>query len=167
MKVTKLSNIGYMPVVESISRKFALRKEKVGNKLYRNGTKMVKMSSGFMGGAVRKARVNDQLINVNYFWMRKNARTSPLSNREREIRQNFTICRASAYATYHNLANTTKIQADFFGQTLAGGYVGVRRRAGIWAGDYTTIEGWIFAIRMAQIGQGESITAETDTWFKD
>lgn len=165
MNVTKLSNIGYMPVVESISRKFALRKEKVGEKLYRNGTKKVKMASGFMGGAVRKVRVHDQLINVNYFWMRKNARTSPLSNREREIRQNFTISRASAYATFHNLANINKIQADFYGQTLAGGYVGVRTRAGIWAGDYTTIEGWIFAIRMAQIGQGEKITAETDTWF--
>lgn len=165
MNVTKLSNIGYMPVVESISRKFALRKEKVGDVLYRNGKKKVKMSNGFMGGAVRKVRVNDQLINVNYFWMRKNARTSPLSDLERTNRQNFTISRASAYATYHNLANLTKIQADFYGTTLANGYVGVRTRAGIWAGDYTTIEGWIFAIRIAQIRQGEKITAETDTWF--
>lgn len=162
----RLNNIGYMPVVESISRKFALRKEKVGNVPYR-GNAYVKTSSGYMGGAVRKVRVNDQLINVNYFWMRKNARNTPLSTREHEIRQNFTICRASANATYHNLANLTKIQADFYGQTLANGYVGKRTRVGKWAGEYTTIDGWIFAIRMAQIAQGEKITAETDTWFND
>ena len=169
MAVKKLSNISYMPVVESINRKFALRKETLDPIWYRRHTavtQQVKVISGYMGGASRKVRVNDQWVNVNYFWMRKNTRNTPITQSEQVARNNFTMAAKSAEATLHNLAVLTTIQSDFFGHNLPT-HTAVRTREGVFAGDYSTQRGWVMAIRMAQIAKGESITETTDTWFND
>lgn len=160
----KLSNISYMPVVESINRKFALRKETLGYKPYKGGT-YVQTSSGFMGGGTRLVRVNDQLVKANYFWMKKFARNSPLSSREIQLREHFTIAAQSAKATVQNLAVLTKIQADFTGTGYPSYPSPVRTREGVFSGNYLTERNWVFAVRMAQLANGEQITGETDTWF--
>lgn len=169
MAVKKLSNISYMPVVESINRKFALRKETLNPVWYRRHretTQEVKVISGYMGGASRTARVNDQLVRVNYFWMRKNARNTPTSQAEQLARNNFTKAVKSAQATLKNLAVITIIQSDFYGHNLPT-HTAVRTRERVFSGDYTTMRGWIVAVRLAQIAKGESITETTDTWFTD
>lgn len=169
MAVKKLSNISYMPVVESINRKFALRKETLNPVWYRRHTattQQVKVISSYMGGASRTARVNDQLVRVNYFWMRKYARSTPTSQAEQVARNNFTKAVKSAQATLMNLAVLTIIQSDFTGHNLPA-HTAVRTREGVFSGDYNTMRGWIVAIRLAQIAKGESITEKTDTWFTD
>ena len=169
MAVKKLSNISYMPVVESINRKFALRKETLNPVWYRRHTattQTVKVISGYMGGASRTARVNDQLVRVNYFWMRKNARSTPISMEEQKARNNFTKAVKSAQATLMNLAVLTIIQSDFTGHNLPA-HTAVRTREGVFSGDYNTMRGWIVAIRLVQIAKGEEITETTDTWFQD
>lgn len=164
IKKKNISNITYMPVVESINRKFALRKEKVGYKPYRGGT-YVQTISGFMGGATRLVRVDDQLVKKNYFWMKKFARNSPLSSRELQLRQWFTTASQSAKATMENLAVVLKIDADFYGQGYEAYPVPTRTREGVFAGNYYSPRNWVFAVRMAQLANGEQITATTDTWF--
>lgn len=169
MAVKKLSNISYMPVVESINRKFALRKETLNPVSYRRHTatvQQVKVISGYMGGASRQVRVNDQSVRVNYFWMRKYARSTPVSMEEQKARNNFTTAVKSAKATLMNLAVLSTIQSDYFGHNLPA-HTAVRTREGVFSGDYSTMRGWIVAIRLAQIAKGESITETTDTWFKD
>ena len=78
------ANVGFMPAVESISRKFALRKDTCSTKNFFGVNK-------FMGAGVRKYNVIGYGSgSVNYFFMRKNPRLSGPTSSELTQRSAFT-----------------------------------------------------------------------------
>ena len=143
MAVEKLSNIGYAYPVESISRKFALRKETVNTKSWR-GNKYVKPINAFMGGSVHSVRVDGTLINVNRLFIRKNSGQHALSQNEIQVRNNFTAAAQWVNAAMKDLSALTSNQLKWR-EGLRTGYP----MKGKKAGNYLNMRGWMRAVAFA------------------
>ena len=151
--IKRLSNISYIPVVEHISRKFALRKETVSLKQYR-GDQHVLVSTGYMGAGVRSKVVDGGSTFVNYLFMRKNPRTSPVSPSELQARAAFTACQAWVKAANEDLGAITDNQikyADcrYHGKTIQG----------VSAKNYK-MNGFMFAVAMKIRKSGGTLPAD-------
>lgn len=104
-----------------------------------------------IGGRTRKwSSIN--FLNVNNGM----GRTSPITAKEVQARNNFLRARKSALATLQNLSVYTLVQMDFANGTS---------RQNVSPNDYATMAGWVQAVRSAQIADGQTITEETNTWF--
>lgn len=108
----KLSSIGYVLPVESISRKFALRKEVAGLKDIQTGASTGEIGPiKFMGGSLRRTfRVGSGLVATNVLFIKKNKRTTPPSADELLARQNFAAASAWANAAKKDLSAITHNQ---------------------------------------------------------
>lgn len=151
--VKKLNTIGYAYPVESVSRKFALRKEKLGTVPYRGGT-YAKMLNAFMGASVRKVRVDGALIDRNVFWVKKGYRNSPLTQREHQIRNAFTQGVAWVQEAMHDLGAITSNQMKWSESLHTG-----KKIKGCSARDYTYVQGWMNAIAIKIKLDGETLPA--------
>lgn len=101
---------------------------------------------------------------VNFLNVRTSFGQGGASASQQSQRANFATATNSQRATMQNLTSVSKIIADFTGRSDSA-YVPVQVRAGVDANDYATVRGWVTAVRLAQIDQGEPITDTTDTWF--
>ena len=111
-RIKRLSNISYMPVVEHISRKFALRNETVSLKPYKSSGN-VQRTSGYMGAGVRYKVVDGAKRLTNYIFMRKNPRTSSLTAKELAARANFIACQEWVKAAMEDLSVYTDNQIKY------------------------------------------------------
>lgn len=146
----KVSNITFMPVVESISRKFALRKETCSLKGSDQGQTNV---FSYMGSGTRRKKFNGTVITQNYFFMRKNARLTQPSSSELDARAAFTAGHAWALAAKSDLMAITQNQIKYKESNASGGS---KRIKGLWAGDYTVF-GWLCAIAIKMANAGETL----------
>lgn len=151
--VKNLNNIGYAYPVESVSRKFALRKEKLGLQPYRNGLQ-AKMITAYMGGSVRKVRVDGALVDRNIFWVRKGYRTTPKSQREHQIKLAFINGNAWMREAQHDLGAITTNQMKWKESLNTG-----KRIKGYSARQYTYMNGWMSAIAIKMALDGETLPA--------
>lgn len=139
------SNIAFMPVVESISRKFALRRETCSTKNV--GDKIIAPVQ-YMGSGTRTRNIAGYgKINKNYFFMRKYGRTSTISIAEQLNRTNFLKVSAWNKAIWKDLVvltyNQEKCKEAFEDTSLT--------IKGVSAAGYETWKGYTFAIGMALI----------------
>lgn len=151
--VKNLNNIGYAYPVESVSRKFALRKEKLGLVPYRNGLQ-AKMISAYMGGSVHKVRVDGALVDRNIFWVRKGYRTTPKSQRENQIKLAFINGNAWVQEALHDLGAITTNQMKWAESLRTG-----KRIKTYSARNYTYLRGWMSAIAIKMALDGETLPA--------
>lgn len=139
------SNISFMPVVESISRKFALRRETCSTKQV--GDKVIAPVQ-YMGSGTRSRKIAGYgNIKKNYFFMRKYGRTGPITVKEQLHRTDFMKIAKWNKAIWKDLSvitdNQEKCQAAFEDTSL--------KIHGISAAGYETWKGYTFAIGMALI----------------
>lgn len=151
--VKNLNNIGYAYPVESVSRKFALRKEKLGLQPYRNGLQ-AKTIPAYMGGSVRKVRVDGALINRNIFWVRKGYRTTLKTQRENQIKAAFIRGTEWMREAQHDLGAITTNQLKWAESLRTGSEI-----KGYSARNYTYMNGWMSAIAIKMVLDGETLPA--------
>ena len=144
----KISNITFMPVVETISRKFALRKEKCSLKSNQQGETACLM---YMGSGTRKKKFNGTMVTQNYFFMRKNPRTSVASSTELDIREAFKAGNAWAVAARKDLTAIAINQQKYLQSQNEH-----KKIKGYWAGDYT-ISGFLRAVAISMAINGEEL----------
>ena len=143
--IKRLSNISYMPVVEHISRKFALRKETVS----RNG-----ISNGYMGAGVRYKVVDGESMKVNFFFMRKNARTSALSAKEIEGQNRFVNAQKWVKDANEDLGAITDNQIKYRDCRYNGKTI-----KGISAKNYS-MRGFMFAVAYKMLKNSETLPVD-------
>lgn len=140
------SNISFMPVVESISRKFALRRETCATKNV--GDKIIAPVQ-YMGSGTRTRNIAGYgKINKNYFFMRKYARTTGSSVAEQLNRTNFLNVSKWNKALWKNLTHLTETQQKWV-EACEDLSLTIK---GVSAAGYETPKGWTFAIGMAILG---------------
>lgn len=145
-------SIAYMTGIDQINRKFALKKNKCSAK-WGGPVRYVPMR--FIGGATRNTiRGVIGACRKNYMFMRMNARVTPPSVHEIDLRNKFSTIRAAIIHLMEDLTQVTRIQAMWLGGTIAGKYYeGARNNAnikinGVSAEGYTYY-GWLFAVQYA------------------
>lgn len=147
----KVSNITFMPVVESISRKFALRKETCSKKESQQGEEHVMT---YMGSGTRRKVFGGTVVTQNYFFMRKNPRLTQPSSSELDAREAFVAGLAWADLASKDLTAVAYNQARYLESRNE-----KKRVKGYWAGDYT-IKGWLRAIAIHMSNEGETLPAD-------
>ena len=144
----KLSNITFMPVVETISRKFARRRETCSKKTNQQGEVSV---FSYMGSGTRQKRFNGGLVNQNYFFMRKIARSTEPSSSEMAVRAAFTEGVLWAKAAAADLSALSHNQAAWAESSKTGKTI-----KGVWAGDYS-YTGYLRAVAIKMAYAGETL----------
>ena len=149
-KPRKVSNISFMPAVESVSRKFALRRETCSKTVNQQNQEHV---NTYMGSGARTKKYNGGFVLQNYFFMRKYARQSALSADEIANRSNFTLASKWAKGAATDLMAISHNQAIFVQSNNGGKSSTVK---GVWAGDYN-FRGFCFAVAMAILAGGDTL----------
>ena len=142
--------IRYAYPIESVSRKFTLRKNVCS---LSNGAGVFDEEPAvFMGGGVRKAsRFNVADPKVNFMFVRMNARTSPTGANEQVLRNLFTQASKLRKAWKADLATMATVMEDWK-DSSNGAAKGVRK-AGY------TFNGWMFAVAYAVILDGGTVAS--------
>lgn len=143
MAVRLKANIGYMPIVEEVSRKFVPRKEtcSAGGGV---GPVIVE-SSGWMGGAVRKSnRAGLGACTRNFLVIRANARSTEPSTTELYARARFTEAVKGVNYINTDLSQIARIQALW----VAAKDDKTKQMNGVIALGYT-MRGWMIAVQYA------------------
>lgn len=144
------SNITFMPVVESISRKFALRRETCSNKTV--GQKEIGPVQYMGSGARRHFVAGLGTVKRNYFFMRKYARSTPITTEEQLNRSYFELVSKWNKKVWHNLSVLTANQ-EKWDQAVADLSKTIK---GVSAAGYNRL-GWSFAIGMKMKANDETL----------
>lgn len=144
----KLSNITFITGVESISRKFALRKIKCTTHANQQGQQYTPV---YIGAACRLKPFRGTTVKMNYMFLRQNARTNPLSEGELTVRENFRQASRWVKAAWEDLSAVTANQQKFVTSKKENAPI-----KGVSAVDYG-MRGWMFAIAMAMLGNDETL----------
>ena len=144
----KLSNITFITGVESISRKFALRAIKCSEKGNQQGQVYTPV---YIGAACRLKPFNGTTVKMNYLFLRQNARTTPLSEDELVVRENFRSASRWVKDAMEDLSVVTGNQQKFLTSKTEN-----KRVKGVSAIDYG-MRGWMFAIAMKMLGNDETL----------
>lgn len=154
-------SIAYQPVVEQINRKFALKKTKCSAPLPSDKLPVKIIPNSFMGGATRNSsRGFYGACKKNYMFMRENARTTPPSVKEMDLRNNFAQVVAGRQHILEDLTQVTLVQALWIGGKVGNvTYEGAYNNPsllinGVSAKGYT-YRGWIFAVQYAGLKADE------------
>ena len=137
------SNISYMPVVEGISRKFALRRETCSNKTV--GNKII-AAKGWMGGSVRTYNLGGYgKVSKNVFVIRKFGSIIPASTSQVQVRHIFEMANKAVSTQLKDLMQMTTIQNLYIG-----GLSDLTKTvAGVSVKGYT-YRGWVTAVDFAR-----------------
>lgn len=135
------SNITFMPVVESISRKFALRRETCSTKTF--GDKIIAPVQYMGSGARRHYVAGMGIVSKNYFFMRKFARSTPITSDEQLNRSYFESVSKWNKLVWKSLSVLTQNQ-EKWEQAVADLSKTIK---GVSAKGYNRL-GWSFAIGM-------------------
>lgn len=145
--------------IESVSRKFALRRETAGDKSVSNagnGTKSVNIpSTKFMGGMVRYRKVMTGIDKVEQFpqqllFVKKYGRSSALKTDEIAARNLFSIVSAGVAVIMKDLMQISFVQQSWDRALTDKNY----KPNGVSRIGYGTIRDWVFAVQYA--GRKES-----------
>lgn len=144
--------IKYAYFVESVSRKFTLRKNKCSqNNSYGNFTAE---PARFMGGAVRhNTRFGYGAEQKNYMFLRFNPRTTPVTGDERTLRNYFALASKLANKWRKDLTTIGTIM-QAWEDPSNGSAQGVHKSG-------YTFRGWLFAVGYAVAANGGS---EASAW---
>lgn len=82
-------------------------------------------------------------------------RRTPATPEERQQRINFSNAVKSSAATLKDITVLTRIGLDWNGSVV---------RQGVNPDNYATVRGWVTAVRLAQIADGQTITPTTTDW---
>lgn len=147
------SNISYMPVVEGISRKFALRRETCSNKTV--GKKIIAGKS-WMGGSVRTYNLPGYgTVSKNVFVIRKFGNIAPATPDQVQVRHIFEMANKAVAVQMKDLMQITTIQ-----QLYLGGREDLTKTvAGVSVKGYT-YRGWISAVNYARKKADATLTQE-------
>ena len=146
----KISNITFMPAVETVSRKFALRRETCSEKTNNQGQKNV---FSYFGSGTRKKMFNGGLIDQNYLFMRKNARQTEPSSSEMTARAAFAEGVQWAKAAAKDLTALSHNQAAWVQSVHSGGAKTIK---GLWGGNYSFV-GYLRAVAIKMANAGETL----------
>lgn len=151
MPIRKAANIQYIPVVESINRKFALRREIAGFDARTGNTTI------YMGGATKNFPVAaGGAFKKNYFFMKKYRSSKALSSTQIDYREWFTAAtkwQSEAMKRPQVLtANMVKWNEASEDQS--------KTIAGVSAYGYTNIRTWMTAICVALRKDGQTLPAD-------
>lgn len=146
------SNITFMPVVESISRKFALRRETCSTKTI--GDKIIAPVQYMGSGARRHFVAGLGTVTKNYFFMRKFARSTFVTDDEQLNRSYFGSVSKWNKLVWKSLSVLTQNQ-EKWEQAVADPSLTIK---GISARGYNS-HGWSFAIGMAIKKADETLPA--------
>lgn len=162
----RFSTIGFNPMVESINRKFARRIDTVTPKKYRKGGGFTGMGSDlevvpghtYMGASSRIVNViGVGSVQKNIMFFRKPwERTTPLSNDETEARTNFGVAAHWVKMAAKNLSVIAQNRQKF-NQAKEDFSLKI---SGVNAFGYTTMRGWMFAIAVATLQEGGSLSQD-------
>lgn len=141
MKKVK-SNISFMPVVESINRKFALRRETCSEKLV--GEKVIEPIKYMGAGTRTKSVAGYGSVDVNYFFMRKFARASAVSADERAARLLFGVISTAVAALMKDL-NQLSSMTNMWRQAIAD-FSKTINGVSAYGRDF---RGWVWAVQYA------------------
>lgn len=150
----KISTIAYAPMVEQVNRKFALRKEtcttkEIGNKIIPGVT--------YMGGSTRHVNINGYgPVNKQIMFFRKPFKRGPLSSSERIARANFTEVVAWTKALMGDLSTLSQNQIKY--KTCVDDPS--KSVAGVYAAGYEGMRGWVFAIGIQILGEGQPLPSD-------
>lgn len=151
----KLSTIGYMTPVESISRKFALRKETAGDKLIAVGSGQGKLTSKFFGGSVRRYyRAGSGQVMTNVLFFKKYGRITAPSVEELQNRQNFSAASKWANAAAKDISAITHNQ-QIWDELVADPSLSCN---GVYAAGYGE-RAYLFAYAMSVLATGGTLPA--------
>lgn len=149
----KISTIAYAPMVEQVNRKFALRKETCTTKTL--GSKIIPGVT-YMGGSTRQVNINGYgPVNKQIMFFRKPYNRGPLSSKERQNRINFSQVSEWTKELMTDVSTLTQNQLKYKAcvddPTKSVKYVHAR--------GYEGMRGWVFAIGMNILGEGETLPA--------
>lgn len=139
-----------MPAVESVSRKWVRRVDTCSEKTNQQGQKY---TISYFGSGVRTKKFNGVSIPQNYVFFRKNARTTPITADELDVRRNFSDASKWAKQAVTSLSVLTTNQQKYMQSNDEH-----KTCKGVWAGDYG-FRGFCFAVAMAMLGNGETLPA--------
>ena len=149
MAVKLKSNIGYLPVVEEVSRKFVPRKEVCTAGRTYGPTKTE--GQGWMGGGVKKTyRAGLGSCTRNYLVVRANARLTNPSQDEMQARNDFARATRGAAHIMKDLSQLTNVQSLWAQALAAIGSGTPKLMNGVLANGYTQ-RGWVMAVQLAGI----------------
>lgn len=136
------SNIQYAYFVESVSRKFTLKKNTCSNKDAAPISSTLKLKlqpTRYMGGQVRTTeRYGLGAVQKNVMFLRMNPRKSAITADEQAARLNFAAAVAKRKAWKGSLQTVTAIRQDWDNPAVVS-------RGGVQKKGYT-INGWVFAV---------------------
>lgn len=152
----KTENIQYVTPIETIRRKFALKREKAGLKKI---NKDVAQVNKFFGGAQRQGYAAGMgEYHLNYMFFKKNNRTTGPSTDELALRERFAVVSRGVQHIQHDLGQITRVQ-NMWKTAVANPTT--KSINGVVAYGYN-YPGWIFAVQYA--GKKESSSYDVDTF---
>ena len=159
MAKKKVSNIGFMPVVETISRKFALRRETCVDKTFTKGdlggeAEVTINGTTYMGCVGRKVYIiGEGWVTKNTFFMRKPQPARQLSAEEVQAHQNFAAGLAWANAAMIDLSVLVANQEKFL--VIRNDFT--KKIGGLSAKGYSNMYGFMRAYAIHTLGQGGTL----------
>lgn len=139
----KSENIQYITPIETIRRKFALKREKAGLKKV---NKDVAQVNKFFGGAQRKGYAAGMgEYHLNYVFFKKNNRTTAPSTNEITLRETFAVVSRGVQHIRHDLSQITRTQQMWLTAVQNPTSKAIN---GVVAYGYN-YPGWIFAVQYA------------------
>ena len=145
------ATIGYIPVVESINRKFALRREKINNGV--NSPKC------YLGGMTRTTYIAGQgPVAKNFLFLRKHAISVAPSADQMEIKQLFTLTTKSVSHIMKDISQVTPVK-NLWLQAKENSALRIK---GVSAYG-RTYRGWIWAVCWARY-EAEETTQQVNTF---
>lgn len=156
----KLSNISFMPAVDGVSRKLALRKETCTDKVIYDGAGKEVLIPGvtYMGCSVRKVSINGYgPVSKNILFMRKPMAQRVADAAETERRARFAGAVRWASAAMRDLSTIEANEAKY-NQARAD----LRKHiAGVSASGYESMSGWMMAVAYAYSQQHDAFPTGT------
>lgn len=139
----KSENIQYITPIETIRRKFALKREKAGLKMIKKDVAQV---NKFFGGAQRQGYAAGMgEYHLNYVFFKKNNRTTSPSGDELALRETFAVVSRGVQVIRHDLGQITRVQNMW--KTAVQNPTS-KAINGVVAYGYN-MPGWIFAVQYA------------------
>lgn len=145
------SNIKYAYFVESVSRKFTLRKNTCS--MPKQVGTYTTEPARYMGGSVRNAvRFGVGLVQKNVMFLRFNPRSTAVSADETAARQAFSSASKAAAAWAKDLSQIARITTAW--KDASNGTAHGVAKAGY------TFRGWLFAVAFSYAIEGDTIPAQ-------
>lgn len=158
MSVKKIkNNVSFMPAIDGVSRKWALRRETCTNKQFRAGSQGINVQGTAYLGCVTKTVpvIGVGPVQRTYLFMRKPMALAPATADQLQVRGYFVSAKAWVDAAMKDLSALTDNQQRF----LAAKAEPYRTTKGVAALGYQLMRGWMLAVAYAMLENDEELPA--------